>query len=62
MRRTLAIVVAAVIVGGIAGASIGLAFDNGGSASDEQRLSLSRERAQRSTRRRFIRALPLVSS
>jgi putative serine protease PepD len=34
MKRTLIIVLAAVVVGALAGASIGLAFDNGGSASE----------------------------
>ena len=42
MRRTFAIVVAAAVVGGLAGASIGLAFD-GRSGSDPTTVAVARD-------------------
>ena len=53
MRRTLVIVLATAIVGGLAGASIGLAFNKGGSTtSSPSRLPRPPERSGASTRSR----------
>ena len=46
MRRTLAIVLATAIVGGLAGASIGLAFNKGGSTTSSQPAHLVRPSGQ----------------
>ena len=64
MRRTLVIVLATAIVGGLAGASIGLAFNKGGSTTSSQPATLPRppERSGASTRSRSTAAIRPVSS
>ena len=63
MRRTLVIVLATAIVGGLAGASIGLAFNKGDSTTSAQPTIHARhDRSRASTRNRSIEAIRPGSS